>query len=77
MITREQAIQKLCSVDTGLTRKQIAEGLGLKKHPDLNRLIEKLASDGILEKREGEAPRNRAPMFWYRTIPQSSKMVEF
>jgi len=76
-MTREKAIQELCKVETGLTRREIAKGLGLKKHPDLNRLIEKLAADGILEKRIGEAPTNHAEMFWYRTVTQSSVMAEF
>lgn len=47
-----------------LTRRQIADALGLKKTPWLCQCIERLVAEGYLVRTEGRSPQGFA-MYWY------------
>jgi DNA-binding transcriptional regulator PaaX len=54
-----------------VSRAQIAKGIGLKKTPYVNQAIERLVSDGWIERASGTFT-NRALMYWYRLADQGA-----
>jgi len=67
VLTRDMRILEICADEQGKTRKEIADALGLRKHPDLIRQIETLREHGQLERGDGKA-RNGVVMYFYRTV---------
>lgn len=62
-----QRIIEIAAPEAGVTRKDIAGGLGLKKHPALNTLIEQMVVDGWLE-RASIVGKNKRTAYLYRTV---------